>query len=72
MTTPPVVGLKIDKHTPVFLILKNRAALLLVLLFAVVSAYTVVTQWEDIVWEVTMRSKYELRDIDGNVVPGII
>jgi len=72
MTTPAVVGHKIDKRTPVFPILKNKDVLILVLLFAVVSAYTVVTQWEDIVWEVAMRSKYELRDIDGNVVPDII
>lgn len=71
MTTPPVAGYQIDKRTPVFPLLKNRAFLILVLIFAVISAYTVVTQWADIVWEVTMRSKYELRDTDGNVAPDI-
>jgi hypothetical protein len=50
----------------------RERSLVILLILALIPAYFIVSDWEDIAWELTMASKYEIRDADGNVVPNII
>jgi hypothetical protein len=46
--------------------------LVILLILALIPAYFIVSDWDDIVWELTMESKYEIRDADGHLVPRMI
>jgi hypothetical protein len=47
-------------------------SLVILLILALIPAYFLMSDWDDDAWELTMASKYEIRDADGNVVPNII
>jgi hypothetical protein len=51
---------------------ENTRVLVILLLLAMIPAYLIISDWEDIAWELTMPSKYELRDAEGTVVSHII
>lgn len=46
--------------------------LVILLILALIPAYFIVSDWDDIDWELTMASKYEIRDADGQLVPRMI
>ncbi|MCW4039584.1 MAG: hypothetical protein NWE83_02405 [Candidatus Bathyarchaeota archaeon] len=53
--------------------LRRNVPLIAILVFAsMIAAYTVITQWDDIMWEATMRFQYTLHDAKGDVVPNMI
>ena len=46
--------------------------LVILLILALIPAFFIVSDWDDIAWELTMASKYEIRDADGQLVPSMI
>jgi hypothetical protein len=46
--------------------------LVILLILALIPAFFIVSDWDDIAWELTMTSKYEIRDADGQLVPSMI
>jgi hypothetical protein len=46
--------------------------LVILLILMLIPAFFIVSDWDDIAWELTMASKYEIRDADGQLVPSII
>lgn len=46
--------------------------LVILLILVLIPAYFIVSDWDDIAWELTMASKYGIRDADGQLVPSMI
>lgn len=46
--------------------------LVILLILALTPAYFIVSDWDDLAWELTMAAKYEIRDADGQLVPSMI
>jgi hypothetical protein len=51
---------------------RNVPLLVILVLASIVAGYTVITQWDSIMWEATMRFQYTLHDDHGESVPNMI
>jgi hypothetical protein len=51
---------------------RNVPLLVIIVLASIVAGHTVITQWDSILWEATMRFQYTLHDENGDPVPNMI